>query len=429
MSAAYWLRGDTRSVLAEMGAAGIAVDLVVSSPPFLNLRSYLPNDDPAKAQEIGSEPGPGEFIDVLLDVTEACDAALAPHGSLCWELGDTYAGSGGAGGDYNTGGLRDGQQGFAGSARAQRARPDGWPCDKSLSLIPEMYRVALAYGFNPLTGRVTPRWRVRNVVRWVRPNPPVGALGDKYRPATSDIVVACRTDEDGRRRYWDGEAARVPASGNTNARLAKGVESRPNTGTKAGSDPHDHRDTLAVAQDTGSAPLLDWWKIAPTGYPGSHYATYPPQLVEPLVKAMCPQRVCTVCGEPSRRIVGGTEYVDAKGRKVPAQKWASRLAEGKAAHTFKPDGGITAVRLEGGWTDCGCSPDGSHWRPGIVLDPFAGSGTTLAVATGYGAIAIAIDLDERNIELARQRVGCMFFHEVTVTELAEALGVTRPAAA
>ena len=46
-----------------------------------------------------------------------------------------------------------------------------------------------------------------------------------------------------------------------------------------------------------------------------------------------------------------------------------------------------------------------------VLDPFAGSGTTLAVATGLGRDAVGIDLDERNAELCRERVG-MFLEVV-----------------
>jgi DNA modification methylase len=40
-----------------------------------------------------------------------------------------------------------------------------------------------------------------------------------------------------------------------------------------------------------------------------------------------------------------------------------------------------------------------------VFDPFAGSGTTLMVATGLGRDAIGIDIDERNANLARERVG------------------------
>jgi site-specific DNA-methyltransferase (adenine-specific) len=54
-----------------------------------------------------------------------------------------------------------------------------------------------------------------------------------------------------------------------------------------------------------------------------------------------------------------------------------------------------------GRSDCGHD----DWRPGVVLDPFAGSGTALAVATGHGRDAIGIDLDPRNADLARQRVG------------------------
>jgi hypothetical protein len=70
---------------------------VLTSPPFRALRSYLPDDDPAKAHEIGSESTPGAFLDVLLDVVEACGRILAPHGSIAVELGDTYAGSNEAG--------------------------------------------------------------------------------------------------------------------------------------------------------------------------------------------------------------------------------------------------------------------------------------------------------------------------------------------
>ena len=40
-----------------------SVDLVVTSPPFLALRSYLPADHPDKGKEIGSEATPAEFID------------------------------------------------------------------------------------------------------------------------------------------------------------------------------------------------------------------------------------------------------------------------------------------------------------------------------------------------------------------------------
>src|SRR5512143_1437805 len=93
MSTARYLIGDTRDVLRTLPDA--SVDLVLTSPPFLALRSYLPADHPDKGKEIGSESNPGAFLDVLLDVVVELRRVLAPHGSLCVELGDTYSGNGG----------------------------------------------------------------------------------------------------------------------------------------------------------------------------------------------------------------------------------------------------------------------------------------------------------------------------------------------
>ncbi|MGH9124798.1 MAG: hypothetical protein ACRDZ8_08745 [Acidimicrobiales bacterium] len=57
---------------------------------------------------MGTEATPGAFVDRLLDVIEALTPKLAGQGSMMWELGDTMAGSCGAGGDYNPGGSRHG---------------------------------------------------------------------------------------------------------------------------------------------------------------------------------------------------------------------------------------------------------------------------------------------------------------------------------
>lgn len=64
MSSATLHIGDVRDVMGTM--ADGSVDLILTSPPFLALRSYLPADHPDKAKEIGSEPTPAAFLDTLL---------------------------------------------------------------------------------------------------------------------------------------------------------------------------------------------------------------------------------------------------------------------------------------------------------------------------------------------------------------------------
>lgn len=365
------LLGDSRDVIRSIPDRSI--DLVVTSPPFLALRSYLPDDHEAKDREIGSEATPAEFVGTLLSLTAEWRRVLAPHGSICVELGDSYAGSGGAGGDYSPGGRRQTQEKFDGSSRRERASEHkyagewanpgygdgfkggnpggkGWPLAKSLTGVPTLYTWSLAYGRNLLTGEDSPagQWRIRNLLVWARPNPAVGALGDKFRPATSYITVACT----GSRRWFDLEAVRI-----------------------------------------GNAPPLDWhsdvddgpngdrlWVMATQPYSGAHFATYPETLPRRLIEAMCPIRVCRTCGKPSERVVDRSRSAlsAAAGRNITA-----------------------AEHVTLGWTDCGHN----DWRPGVVLDPFAGSGTTLAMATGLGRDAIGIELDERNVDLIRERVG------------------------
>ena len=296
-----------------------SVDLVLTSPPFLGLRSYLPDGDPDKGNEIGGESSPAAFVDRLLDVVEACGRVLAPHGSIAFELADSSAGSGGSGGDYNDGGSREGQNRFGGTARAARGH-GGWPLPKSLCMIPELFRVALVYGFNPLNpARTTDPWIVRNVVRWVRTNPPPGRQGDKFRRGTSDMVIACKSST----RWFD--AAAVAKTGDDGEMVAP----------------------------------LDWWEVSSRNSMGSidHHAMWPEELLNVPVLSMCPPKVCVGCGAPA---------------------------------AF-------------GVVVCGCGAGG--WRAGVVLDPFAGSGTTLAVASGHGRHSIGIDLDARNAAHAAARCG------------------------
>ena len=389
MSNARLIIGDTRDVTATLEDG--SVDLILTSPPFLALRSYLPDDHPDKGREIGSEATPADFLDVLLDLTVEWRRILAPHGSLVVELGDTYSGSTNDGGPQGVGISGDGgarwRDRISGSINEQPRRGAGWPLAKSLCGIPDLYQQSLAYGRNLLRPEHTIEpWRIRSKVAWCRPNPPVGALGDKYRPATSYMTVACVSG----RRYFDLDAVRetlkVPeAATPEGARMNRATANHAHDKRALGSG--GASTTKGMMSNPAGAPPLDWWEIPTHPYPGSHYATWPPALLVKPILSMCPQRVCRVCGKPSERIMEAERITDAV---------AKSDGNGK---TFASNGDTSYVTL--GWTDCGHNA----WRNGIVLDPFAGSGTTLAVATGHGRDALGIDIDSRNADLAVERCG------------------------
>jgi site-specific DNA-methyltransferase (adenine-specific) len=425
MSAITLHIGDVFEQLAKIPDGSI--DLIVTSPPFLALRSYLPDDHPDKGKEIGSESGPAAFLDTMMALSAEWGRVLAPHGSLCVELGDTYSGSGGAGGDYNADGLRDGQQKFSGSAAKRAAlgggdnerpsrsgRGDGWPMSKSKTMLDTLYPACLAYGANLLSGEVSPagRWRIRNLIVWARPNPPVGALGDKFRPATSYITVACKSPK----RWFDLDAVRGAPSPKTNARTAKGVDRQQSAGKSADDERRGGNfSTLDTLHEVGGSPPLDWhaddhpedgdwlWKMSPQGFAGSHYATFPMALPTRLIKAMCPERVCTVCGVPSERIAETTNAVGkATGRRTWREDGTDGVGAGHSGHiTESVSNAPTAQRVTTGWTDCGHNA----WRTGRVLDPFAGSGTTLVAAHNESRDAIGVDLDSRNVAMVEDRLG------------------------
>lgn len=218
------------------------------------------------------------------------------------------------------------------------------------------------------------------------------------------MTIACREGS----RFFDLDAVRTAHKHPDDAARAR-------TG---------HRDAGKVGGDGASnpngAPPLDYWVIPTQPYSGSHYAVYPPALCERPIKAMCPAKVCTVCGEPSRRITSEPEYVDQRGAPHDGDaEWRHGRGGAEEGMGSTAPTSLTRTTTTIGWTECECPDDGTKWRPGVVLDPFAGSGTTLMVANELERDAIGFDLDERNASLARDRVDKFLFSDFRALPLDE----------
>jgi site-specific DNA-methyltransferase (cytosine-N4-specific) len=395
--------GDTRDVVATL--ADGSVSLVACSPPFIALRSYLPADHPDKHAEIGSEPDPATFLDTLLALTAEWGRVLAPWGSIAIELGDTYAGGSAQGTDQGGTTRYPSGRGQDGLISAHTKSCGEWPRAKSLALIPQLYAASLAYGRNLLTGQPSPagQWLVRNVIVWHRPNPAVGAPGDKVRPSTSYITVATRSAK----RWFDLDAVRTP-----------GVNMHQNPATRGRQQggPTAPATASAPCSSAGAPPLDCWfdewdashdtWTLTTQPSSLAHYAMWPARLAERLILMMCPAQVCAACGTPRRRLTsatytahGNVEQQHTEARVIAATAGLGVFGTAQSMANGRATKHVATL----GWSDCGHD----DYRAGTVLDPFAGTGTTLAVADLHDRNAIGIDIDERNRVLySRRRDEC-----------------------
>ncbi|HMG76075.1 MAG TPA: site-specific DNA-methyltransferase [Pyrinomonadaceae bacterium] len=326
--------GDARKLLEVEDQS---VDLVVTSPPYWRKRDYKLEN------QIGQEKTPEGYVANILKAMDEWQRVLRPSGSVFLNIGDTY-----------------------------------W--QTSLQGIPSSIEVeAKAHG-----------WRLRNRIVWVKTGGTPDPAKDRLAPRHEYILHFALNGY-----YYDlfGYAEQY---------------SNKNTGANPG----------------------DVWKIKRQRNLGKHLAPFPSEIVRRAITLACPKQVCKKCGIPRRRIVERTGELNllrpqarramelAKQKGLTAEHIAAIQATGisdagkarftqngtdrnaqevrkLAAEAKEMLGGYFreftfAKRKSSGWTDCGC---GVEFVPGVVLDPFMGTGTTLDVAQELGRSCFGVDLD------------------------------------
>ncbi|MCE9618449.1 MAG: hypothetical protein K8R92_00885 [Planctomycetes bacterium] len=138
------------------------------------------------------------------------------------------------------------------------------------------------------------------------------------------------------------------------------------------------------------------WQVATLPYRGAHFATFPPKLVEPCILAGTSDRgCCPKCGAPWVGIKKKTRVATRPGRQTKST--------GNSAVEGPRDPGRHVTHTETvGWKP-GC---GHHQQPVpcLVLDPFAGTAVTGAVALKHGRRFVGIELNPDTIKLAYERL-------------------------
>lgn len=339
------------SQLIEPGS----VQCVVTSPPYFGLRDY------GVEGQIGLEDTPEEYIAKIVRVFREVWKVLRHDGTVWLNLGDSYNGSGGSGGDYNEGGLKEGQPRYPGR-RLNGLKP------KDLIGIP--WRVAFALQADG--------WYLRSDIIWHKPNPMPSSVTD--RPTTAHEYIFLLTKNP--RYYYDAEAIAEPAVAGyrgSSFTTGKTAATKPNVGKK----PRMERPT----RNRRSV-----WTIPTQPYPESHFAVFPEKIPELAILAGSSPKACPKCRAPWKRVV---ERIPRHSKDTP-KTVAAHLARG-------------GTRYPTGWEPtCDC-PDNDGSGKCIVLDPFAGSGTTLAVAERLQREAIGVELNHAYVKLIEKRLSRVQF--------------------
>ena len=325
------LQGDARQIPIEDST----VDLVVTSPPYWRKRDY------GIENQIGQEPTADSYVDSMMDCLEEWARVLRPTGSVFLNVGDTF---------YK----------------------------KSLVGIP--WRIEASAS--------TAGWVIRNRIIWAKSRGMPEAVKNRLASRHEYILHLVRGDD----YYYD---------------------------------------LFGYANDVGNGSNPgDVWHFNPERNMSKHLAPFPREIARRAILLACPPEVCKWCGQPRRRIVERTCKLNMS--RVQARRAVELAAKaglteehiraiqatgvsdaGKALRTQTGTGrnsvAVQALASEAksalggyfreftfakrdsvGWTDC---HDGRGYTPGVVLDPFMGTGTTLDVATETNRSAIGVDLN------------------------------------
>lgn len=273
-------RGDCRNSL-EFLVADKSVQTCVTSPPYFGLRDY------GCAGQLGLESSVQEYVQNLVGVFRLVRECLRDDGTLWLNLGDSYAGSGRGGnpdagtkqgtnkGSQSVGvcyGLSQKDAAVQRHARKHQLHGERLAGLKPGDLIGVPWRVALALQADG--------WYLRQDIIWHKPNPMPESVTSRCTKAHEYIFLLSKN----RKYYFDAEAIKEPAvsAGQVVSLGAKSFAKGQARGANVAPSGNGLADTYTVKETRNKRSV---WTITTKPFREAHFATFPPDLIEPCILA------------------------------------------------------------------------------------------------------------------------------------------------
>ena len=234
-----------------------SVDCGITSPPYWGLRDY------GVAGQLGLEKTPEEYVAKMVEVFREVKRVLKREGT-CWlNLGDSYAGpKGNNRGDGAGGGKDRGEQIFSGAIGGQKI-PEGL---KPKDLVGIPWRVAFAIQQDG--------WYLRQDIIWHKPNPMPESVTDRCTKSHEYIFLLAKSQK----YYFDNETIKEQPKIRDTKELG-GV----------GNYKNGKRENKNFKYtEVKGANKRSVWTITTKPFREAHFATFPEDLITPMILAGCP---------------------------------------------------------------------------------------------------------------------------------------------
>ena len=231
------LFGDCRKTISTITEP---VKMCVTSPPYYGLRDYGGEEN-----QIGMEESPEKYVDQLVEVFRNVREVLTDDGTLWLNIGDSYYNYR-SDGNYPKQTVSKTRQDLPTKTPVRGNKLEGYK-SKDLIGIPWLLAFALRKD----------GWYLRQDIIWNKPNPMPESVKDRCTKSHEYIFLLSKS----KNYYYDNEAIKEPT---------KESETGSYSGVTKGNTTKNKRSV---------------WSVNKKPYKGAHFATFPPELIEPCIKA------------------------------------------------------------------------------------------------------------------------------------------------